>query len=95
MKNLPIILESRKTEQEIRKNEKIITQVVEASEFFPAEDYHQKYRLQAHRDLAKQIGIGSNSKLLQTSHVAARLNGFLGKSKLYIIKYTRVFIVNF
>lgn len=30
--------ESRKSEQEIRKNEKIITKIVEASEFFPAEE---------------------------------------------------------
>lgn len=37
--------------------------------------YHQKYRLQAHKDLAKQIGL--NPKLLQTSHLAARLNGYL------------------
>lgn len=37
--------------------------------------YHQKYRLQGHKDLAKQVGM--NSKLLQTSHVAARLNGYL------------------
>jgi peptide-methionine (S)-S-oxide reductase len=37
--------------------------------------YHQKYRLQGHRDLAKTLGL--NSKRLQTSHVAARLNGYL------------------
>lgn len=37
--------------------------------------YHQKYRLQGHRDIAKPLGL--NSKLLQTSHVACRLNGYL------------------
>lgn len=37
--------------------------------------YHQKYRLQGHKDLAQSLGL--NSKLLQTSHVAARLNGYL------------------
>lgn len=31
--------------------------------------------MQHHRDLAKQIGL--NSQLLQTSHIAARLNGYL------------------
>lgn len=31
--------------------------------------------MQGHKDLAKQMGL--NSKLLQTSHVAARLNGYL------------------
>lgn len=37
--------------------------------------YHQKYRLQGHKDLAKELGL--TPKLLQTSHVAARLNGYL------------------
>lgn len=37
--------------------------------------YHQKYRLQGHSDLAKAIGL--TPELLQTSHVAARLNGYL------------------
>lgn len=37
--------------------------------------YHQKYRLQGHKDLAKELGL--NTKLLQTSFVAARLNGYL------------------
>lgn len=37
--------------------------------------YHQKYRLQGHKDLAKEVGM--TPKLLQTSHLAARLNGYL------------------
>lgn len=37
--------------------------------------YHQKYRLQGHRDLAKSIGL--TPELLHKSHVAARLNGYL------------------
>jgi len=67
--------ESRTAEQKIRKDETIITEVVTAAEFFVAEDYHQKYRLQGHKDLAKELGL--TPKLLQTSHVAARLNGYL------------------
>jgi peptide-methionine (S)-S-oxide reductase len=40
--------------------------------------YHQKYRLQAHKKLASELGLGpSASKLLQTSHLAAKLNGYL------------------
>lgn len=37
--------------------------------------YHQKYRLQGHKDFAKEIGL--TSKLLHSSHIAARLNGYL------------------
>lgn len=37
--------------------------------------YHQKYRLQGHRSLAKELNL--NSQLLQTSYVACRLNGYL------------------
>lgn len=67
--------ESRVEEQERRKTETIITEIKEFSKFYPAEDYHQKYRLQGHKDLAKQLGL--TSKLLQSSHVAAKLNGYL------------------
>lgn len=37
--------------------------------------YHQKYRLQSHKELCKALNLNSN--LLQTSHVACRLNGYL------------------
>lgn len=37
--------------------------------------YHQKYYLQSHKDLAKTLNL--DEKLLQSSHVAARLNGYL------------------
>jgi peptide-methionine (S)-S-oxide reductase len=37
--------------------------------------YHQKYRLQGHKELAK--GIGLTPSLLQASHIACRLNGYL------------------
>ncbi|XP_049539261.1 peptide methionine sulfoxide reductase [Anopheles darlingi] len=63
-----------------RAPEQIVTEIAKAEKFYPAEDYHQKYRLQGHSDLAKAIGLigsESDSELLQTSHVAARLNGYL------------------
>lgn len=69
------ILESRAKEQEIRSKEKIITTIVKASEFFAAEDYHQKYRLQGHKDFSKQLGLKGD--LWQTSFVACKLNGFM------------------
>lgn len=37
--------------------------------------YHQKYRLQSHKDLTETLDL--TSELLLTSHVAARLNGYL------------------
>lgn len=66
---------SRKEEQVKRAPEVIITEIAEAREFYPAEDYHQKYRLQSHKDLVQTLGL--NAELLQTSHVAAKLNGYL------------------
>lgn len=44
----------------------------ECSLFF---SYHQKFRLQGHKEFAKTLGL--NSDLLLTSHVAAKLNGYL------------------
>lgn len=37
--------------------------------------YHQKYRLQSHKDLAQTLDL--TPERLLTSHVAARLNGYL------------------
>ncbi|EDS26383.1 peptide methionine sulfoxide reductase msrA [Culex quinquefasciatus] len=67
--------QSRAEEQIKRAPELIITEIATAGTFYPAEDYHQKYRLQSHRQLAKAIGL--TPELLQSSHVAARLNGYL------------------
>lgn len=38
--------------------------------------YHQKYRLQQHRDLTKLLGLNSLEDLV-SSHIAARLNGYV------------------
>lgn len=37
--------------------------------------YHQKYRLQEHKKFCRDLGL--TAALLQTSHLAARLNGYL------------------
>lgn len=41
----------------------------------PLCSYHQKYRLQSHKEFT--AGLGLTSDLLLTSHVAAKLNGYL------------------
>ncbi|XP_058832034.1 peptide methionine sulfoxide reductase-like isoform X2 [Topomyia yanbarensis] len=56
-------------------DELIATEIVPASEFHPAQSHNQKYRLQGHVDITQ--GLGLTPDLLMTSHVAARLNGYL------------------
>lgn len=53
----------------------VTTQIKAATEFFDAEDYHQKYRLQQHPFLCERFGIKGD--LLKTSTLAARLNGYV------------------
>ncbi|XP_055693137.1 peptide methionine sulfoxide reductase [Lutzomyia longipalpis] len=67
--------ESLAYEREQRAPEHITTEILPCDIFYPAEDYHQKYRLQSHKELTQSLGM--DSRLLQTSHVAARLNGYL------------------
>lgn len=38
--------------------------------------YHQKYRLQQHQQLVKNLGLTSD-KLIISSHAAARINGYV------------------
>ncbi|XP_037938817.1 peptide methionine sulfoxide reductase [Teleopsis dalmanni] len=70
------IAEASKEEQKKKRApEVLITKICEKKTFYPAEDYHQKYRLQGHKDLTKSLNL--NSKLLLTSYVATKLNGYL------------------
>lgn len=70
-----IATKSRDDEQVKRAPEVIITEIADAREYYPAEDYHQKYRLQQHKALCATLAL--TPELLQTSYVAAKLNGYV------------------
>jgi len=58
---------------------RVETEIARFSAFYPAEDYHQKFYLQRHREIKKELMSlypDFDSFVLSTS--AARINGFLG-----------------
>ncbi|OWR43812.1 methionine sulfoxide reductase [Danaus plexippus plexippus] len=69
------VAEQSYNKMQARCNEPLRTEIAPADAFYAAEDYHQKYRLQGHKDLCRSLGLDSSK--LQTSHLAARLNGYL------------------
>merc|ERR1712156_39036 len=60
-----------------QRNRPIATEIAPATEFTDAENYHQKYLLQHHPWLLESLEIHPGDHLIQ-SHVAARLNGYIG-----------------
>lgn len=58
-----------------KRNEKLVTELAKAGTFYPAEDYHQKHRLQKFKWIVEELNL--TSEQLQTSQVAAKLNGYL------------------
>lgn len=54
----------------------IATKILALDVFYEAEDYHQKYMLRQHKSLIKSLGL--SDKQLIRSHIAARVNGYLG-----------------
>ncbi|KYN10631.1 PREDICTED: peptide methionine sulfoxide reductase isoform X1 [Trachymyrmex cornetzi] len=64
-------------EQEQRKRgEVFVTEIQKSSKFYPAEDYHQKYRLQNHPWLVETLGFNTR-EILCESPLAAKLNGYI------------------
>jgi peptide-methionine (S)-S-oxide reductase len=55
---------------------RIHTLLLPSENFYDAEDYHQKYRLRAHKYLIDSLGLQDREKILR-SQLAARLNGWL------------------
>jgi peptide-methionine (S)-S-oxide reductase len=72
-----LALESRDREA-ARINGKIRTEILPASEFYPAEDYHQKYYLRQDFVLANEFRkMFPSEKELVNSTAAARVNGYI------------------
>merc|ERR1712073_28177 len=55
----------------------ITTLILPAKEFYNAENYHQKYLLRKHDWLVAALGLEDDNKMI-SSHVAARINGYIG-----------------
>ena len=63
----------------VRTDGKVHTEVLPYSEFYLAEPYHQKYRLQLNRNLMREFkAIYSGDEDFVNSTAAARVNGYLG-----------------
>lgn len=70
------LAEKSKLQQEQKLKTNIATKILPFIRFYDAESYHQKYILQTyHKALFRSLNL-SNKELI-TSHVAARLNGYV------------------
>ena len=68
-----------KTGEEQRRNKKIQTEILPFTEFYLAEDYHQKYHLRQHQDLMREfMAFYSRNIDFINSTAAARVNGYVG-----------------
>ena len=67
-----------KAQLEARTGRTVVTEIVAAWDFYPAEDYHQKYALQGNAALMREFqAIYPNFTDIVNSTAAARVNGFL------------------
>ncbi|XP_062517312.1 peptide methionine sulfoxide reductase-like [Corticium candelabrum] len=57
-------------------SKKIMTKIEAAQTFYDAENYHQKYILRQNSQILHELNLSDAD--LMTSHIAARLNGYLG-----------------
>jgi|WetSurMetagenome_2_1015567.scaffolds.fasta_scaffold508947_1 peptide-methionine (S)-S-oxide reductase len=60
-------------------NAAVYTEIIPYSQFYPAEDYHQKYALQHDHAILKEFrSIYPSFERIVSSTAAARVNGYLG-----------------
>ncbi|KAF5269967.1 hypothetical protein FQR65_LT05766 [Abscondita terminalis] len=69
------IAEQSMKEEKMKHSEEMCTEIKPAAIFYPAEEQVYVLMLQQHRDLCKVLML--TPELLQKSHVAARLNGYV------------------
>jgi len=66
-------------EQEKKLDTKLVTEIVPLTQFYRAEDYHQKFRLQQNEEISGELKkIYPNFQDFVDSTAVARLNGFIG-----------------
>ncbi|XP_076668324.1 methionine sulfoxide reductase A isoform X2 [Andrena cerasifolii] len=71
------LLAEKSCEQEQRKRtDLVLTEIRKFERFYPAENYHQKYRLRNHPWLMEATGLISD-EVLRNSPLAAKLNGYI------------------
>jgi hypothetical protein len=74
-------IEAEKSRQQVKvlKKRAIFTAIEKAGEFYPAEDYHQKYYLRSVDKLFNEFSrIYPEGERFAASSAAARINGYLG-----------------
>jgi peptide-methionine (S)-S-oxide reductase len=66
-------------EQEKKLETKLVTEILPLTQFYRAEDYHQKYSLQLTEDISDELKkIYPNFQDFVDSTAVARINGFIG-----------------